>query len=168
MVLLFMLFSQSSCLCVGHFTRQCDDWWIVYYGIFCLFCTFPKFFFCGVMLVCAIKKNVSSCAIPVDSVFTSIGFAGISPLIFRIIFSLGSNSERDQKSAGVFIFPGERAMVKLNCKTTSQAFHKGGGINSIWKNLVTGLVSVMIIIGLVALPNKCTNPWRPDKWVIGV
>ena len=32
------------------------------------------------------KKTASSCAMPVDSVFTSIGFVGMSSLIFRIFF----------------------------------------------------------------------------------
>ena len=51
------------------------------------------------------KKTVSCCAMPVDSMFSSIGFVGMSSLIFSIIFSLGSISRRDKKSAAVFIFP---------------------------------------------------------------
>ena len=65
---------------------------------------------------------------PVDSMFTSIGFVGMSFLIFKVTFSLGSISKRDKNSAAVFILPGKCAMVKLNCSTKSQAFHKGGGI----------------------------------------
>ena len=41
------------------------------------------------------KKTGSSCAIPVDSMFTSIGFVGMSSVIFKIIFSRGSISKRD-------------------------------------------------------------------------
>ena len=74
------------------------------------------------------KTTVSSCAMPVDSIFTSIGFVGMSSLIFRMTFSFGSISNRDKKSAAVFIFPGMCAIVKLNCNTKSQTFHKGGGI----------------------------------------
>ena len=85
------------------------------------------------------KKTVSSCAMPVDSMFTSIGVVGISSLIFKIIFSLGSISNRDKKSAAVFIFPGMCAIVKLNCSTKSHAFHRGGGIIFVWKNLVSDL-----------------------------
>ena len=103
------------------------------------------------------KKTVSSCAMPVDSMFTSIGFVGMSSLIFKKIFSFGSISNRDKKSAAVFILPGMCAMVKLNCNTKSQAFHNGGGIIFVRKNLVTDLLSVMMITGLVAPQNICPN-----------
>ena len=39
------------------------------------------------------KKTGSSCVMPVDSMFTSIGFVGVSSLIFETIFSLGSISK---------------------------------------------------------------------------
>ena len=61
------------------------------------------------------KKTSSSCAMPVDSMFTSIGFVRTSSLIFYKIFSLGSFSKRDKKSAAVFMFPGGFSIVKLNC-----------------------------------------------------
>ena len=48
-------------------------------------------------------------------------------------------------------------MTKLNCSTKTQAFHKDGGINFVWRNLVTDLLSVMIITGLVAPQNICPN-----------
>ena len=73
------------------------------------------------------KKTGSSCAMPVDSMFTPTGFVGMSSLIFKIIFPFGSTSKRDKKSAAVSIFPGMCAMVKLNCNIKSQTFHKGGG-----------------------------------------
>ena len=76
-----------------------------------------------------LKKSGSSCARPVDSMFTSIGFVGMSSLIFKIIFSLGSISKRDRDSVAVFTFPGVCAIVKLNCSTKLQAFHKDGGIS---------------------------------------
>ena len=101
------------------------------------------------------KKTGSSYAIPVDSMFTSIGFVGMAFLIFKSIFSLGSISEQNKKSAAMFIFPGMCAMVKLNCSTKSQSFHKGGEINFVWKNLVTDLLSVMMITDLVAPHNIC-------------
>ena len=102
-------------------------------------------------------KTCSSCAMPVDSIFTSIGFVGMSSLFFNVfpIFSLGSISRRHKKSAAVFIFPGMCAIVKLNCSTKSHAFHRGGGIIFVWKNLVTDLLSVMMITGLVAPQNIC-------------
>ena len=102
-------------------------------------------------------KTCSSCAMPVDSKFTSIGFVGMSFLIFRNFFSLGSISNRDKKSAAVFTFPGMCAIVKLNCSTKSQAFHRGGGIIFVWKSLVTNLLSVMIFTGLVAPQKICPN-----------
>ena len=74
------------------------------------------------------KKNSSSRAMPVDSMFTSIGFVGISSLLFRIICSLGFIFKRDKKSAAVFTFPGMGAIVKFDCSTKSQAFHMSGGI----------------------------------------
>ena len=90
------------------------------------------------------KKTDSSCAMPVDSMFTSIGFVGMPSLILNF-FSLGSSSKRDKKSAAVLIFPGMCAIGKSNCNTKSQAIHKGGGIIFVWKNLVTDLLLVMII-----------------------
>ena len=102
-------------------------------------------------------KTCSSCALPVDSLFTSIGFVGMSYLIFKIIFLLGSISNRDNVSAAVLFFPGMCAIVKLNCSKKSQAFHRGGGIIFVWKNLVTDLLSVMIITDLVAPQNICPN-----------
>ena len=74
------------------------------------------------------KKTGSSCAMPVDSMFTSIGSVGMTSLIFKIIFSLGSNSKPVEKTAAVFIFPRLCAIVKLYCSTKLQQFHKGGGI----------------------------------------
>ena len=32
------------------------------------------------------KKTGSSCAMPVDSIFTLIGFVGMSPLVFKFTF----------------------------------------------------------------------------------
>ena len=103
------------------------------------------------------KKTVSSCAMAVDSMFTSIGFVGMSSLIFKINFSFGSISNRDKISAAVFIFPGMCAIVKLFCSTKSHALQRGGGIIFVWKNLVTDLLSVMIITGLVAPQNTCQH-----------
>ena len=94
------------------------------------------------------KKTVSSCAAPVDSMFTSIGFVGMSSLIFKIVFTFGSVFNRDNKSAAEFIFPGMCAIVKLNCSTKSHALHRCGRIVFVWKNPVTDLLSVMIITGL--------------------
>ena len=93
--------------------------------------------FCGLVLVCDVKKTSSSCAMPIESMFLSIGFVGMSSPLFRVILSLGSISKRDKKSSAMFSFPGMCAMVKLNCNTKSQAFHKGGRIIFVWKNLVT-------------------------------
>ena len=94
------------------------------------------------------KKTGSSYGMPVYSIFTSICFVGMSSLIFKFNFSLGSIYKWDKKSAAVFIFPRMCAIVKLKCRTESQAFHKGGGIIFVWKNLVTDLLSVMIMTGL--------------------
>ena len=83
------------------------------------------------------KKTSSSCAMPVDSMFTSINFVGMSSPPLRIIFLIGSISKRHKKSAAVFIFTGMCEKVKLSCSTKSQAFHKGGAISFVCKNLVT-------------------------------
>ena len=42
------------------------------------------------------KKTLSSCALPVDSMLSSIGCAGTPSLILKIIFSFGSDSKRDR------------------------------------------------------------------------
>ena len=109
------------------------------------------------------KKTVSSCSMPVDSMFTSIGCVGMSSLIIKIFFSLGSFFNRDKKSAAVFSFPRMCATVILNCSTKSQAVHRGGGIIFVWKNLVTDLLSVMTIAGLVAPQNICPNSSKAMK-----
>ena len=57
-------------------------------------------------------KTGFSYAMPVDSKLTSMEFVGMFSLIFKIMFSLGSVSKRDKKSAAVFFFPGMCAMVK--------------------------------------------------------
>ena len=101
------------------------------------------------------KTTGSSCAMPVDSMFTSIDCVGLCSLIFRIIFSLGSICKQDKKSAAVFILPGMCAMVKLNCNTKPQVSYKGGGIIFVRKNLVKDFLSAMIISGLVAPQNIC-------------
>ena len=46
-------------------------------------------------------------------------------------------------------------MVKLNCNTKPQTFHKTGGTFFVGENLVTDLISVKIIAGLVATQNVC-------------
>ena len=89
---------------------------------------FPAFFFYFSCASVLSKKAGFSCAIPVDSMFTSIDFVGMSSLIFRNIFSSASISKRDIKSAAVLNFPGMCAIVKLNYSTNSLAFHKGRGI----------------------------------------
>ena len=43
------------------------------------------------------EKTGSSFALPVDSMFTSIGFVGMSSLIFKIFLTFGSICERDRK-----------------------------------------------------------------------
>ena len=48
-----------------------------------------------------LKKTGSSCAMPVGSMFTSNGFVGMSSLISKIIFSLGSISKLNKKPAAV-------------------------------------------------------------------
>ena len=103
------------------------------------------------------QKTGSSCAMPVDSMFTSINFVGMSSLIFKMIFSFGFVSKRDKKSAAVFFLPGMSAMVKLNCNTKSQAFHNSGRIIFVWKNLLIDLLSVMMVTGLVVPQKICPN-----------
>ena len=65
------------------------------------------------------------------------------------MFSLRSITNRDKYSAAVFIFPGMCAMLKLNCNTNTQAFHKGGERIFVSKYLVADLLSLVIISGFV-------------------
>ena len=84
-----------------------------------------KVIFWGLVLVCGIQKD----RIPLRKACGfNVHFVGMSYVNFKIILSLGSISEQDKKSAAVFIFPGMCAIVKSNCNTQSQAFHKCGGI----------------------------------------
>ena len=100
------------------------------------------------------KGTGTTCALPVDSMFTSIGFVGMSLLIFRFIFSLGSISNPVKKSSAVFFFPGMCAMRKSKCTTK---FHKGAGIHFVGRNLLTDLLYDLIITGLVAPQKICPN-----------
>ena len=95
------------------------------------------------------EKRRSFCAVPVDSVLTSIGCVGTSSLILGVIFSFATDSKQDKKSAVVSILPRMCAMVKSNCRTNSHAFQNGGGSNLVWKNFVTDLLSVLMITSFV-------------------
>ena len=68
-------------------------------------------------MVCSIKEDrfflCNACRLNVYS----INFVGMSSLIFKTVFSFGSISNRDKKSAAIFNFPGMCAIVKLNCST---------------------------------------------------
>ena len=89
-------------------------------------------FFCGLLLIYAVEKDwfflCDACGL------TTLGFVGISFLIFRTIISLVSIWNRIKKSAARFVFPGNFAVVKFNCNTKSYAFYKGGGIIFVWRN----------------------------------
>ena len=155
---LIVICSQFLCLCVVQLrnnTTLMTDGVLVWQFMSVLYAS--KFFSVDSCWSVMIKKTDSYCAVPVDSMFTSIGFVGTCSLIFRIIFSLGSSSKRDMESAVVFILSGTCAMVKLNCGTKSKAFHKGVGNIFVWKNLVTDLLSVMMITGFVVPQNLCPN-----------
>ena len=52
----------------------------------------------------------------------------LSSVLSNLFFSSGSKSNRDEKSATAFFYPWMCAMVKLNCKTTFQDFHKSGRV----------------------------------------
>ena len=43
------------------------------------------------------KKTISFSAMPVDPIFTSISFVGMSFLILKFVLSLGSISKKDEK-----------------------------------------------------------------------
>ena len=105
------------------------------------------------------KKIGSSCAMPVNYTFTSINFVGMCSRIFKIVFSSGSIFNRDKKSDAVFILPGKCANSP-NYNTELQAFVERGGTIFVLKNLMTDLMSVMIITGLVAPQSICPNFMR--------
>ena len=75
------------------------------------------------------KKTGSTCAMPLDSMFTSISVFGMPSLILTNIFFFGSICEPDKKSAAVFNFPGMCSILNIYCSKKLQSFHKGGGIN---------------------------------------
>ena len=106
------------------------------------------------------KKTDYSCAMPVDSMFRSIDSVGMSSLVFMFIFSSGFIFNPGCKPGAVFIISGMCALVTLICNTKLQVFHKGGGIDSVRKNWVTDLLSVMTITGLIAPQTTFTNSLR--------
>ena len=130
--------------------------WHGYEGRFSVY-SIAFFVFCGAIAVLSMairrhlsqKKTRSSSAILVDSMLTSIGCVGTFSFISRKVYSVGSDSRRDKKSTAEFILPGLCARVKLNCTTKSHAIHDGGGVILACKNLVTGLLSVIIMKGFV-------------------
>ena len=69
------------------------------------------------------KKTDSSCALHVDSRFTSIGFVGNSSPSLRTVILLGSSFNQAKKFVSVIIFPAESGVVKMNCNTKTKAFH---------------------------------------------
>ena len=68
------------------------------------------------------KKIASSCAMPVDSLLTSIGFVGLSSPVCRI-FSLGSIFEWDRKSCSSVHFPWNMCNVKMKLQYESEAIN---------------------------------------------
>ena len=62
---------------------------------------------------------------PVDSLFTSIGFVGMSLKIFDQFFQKRLFFNLTKRTAAELFCPGICAMVKLNGNTEWQAFHKG-------------------------------------------
>ena len=104
----------------------------------------------------SVLKTVSLDAMPFDSMLTSIGLTVMSLRILRTILSFGSASTFGGETAPVFNFPGMCAITKLICNTKSRAFQSGGGF-LVWKNLVTDLLSVLMMAGLVAPQQMCPN-----------
>ena len=84
--------------------------------------------------------------------WTSIGSVGTSSLNFRI--------KRDKKSAEVFILPGTFAIVRLNCNSKLHAFHNGGGINLVWKKVVTTLLYAMMILSFGDPQKTCRKSFN--------
>ena len=62
-----------------------------------------------------------------DSMFTSIGFVGMSSLNFRSSFSIGSFSKRDKKAATVFFSGNVR-------KGKTKLHEEIAGLPSGWRN----------------------------------
>ena len=73
---------------------------------------------------------------------------------YFFLYSFVSISKRDKKNLLRCSFS-LQGVVKFICKTKSLALHKGGGIFFVRKNLVTELISVMMITGVVAPQTIC-------------
>ena len=103
------------------------------------------------------KKNCSSSATSEEDVVTSMFVVCTSSLILSWIFSVTFISNCERKSGVVFTEPTICAFLMLNCSTKSHAFHKDGGTTFVWKNSVTELLSVRMIVGFVASYKMCAN-----------
>ena len=88
---------------------------------------------------------------------SSIGVVWISSLFLRRIFSVTLSSSLERKSAEVLTEPAMCAILKLNCKTYSQAFQSAGGIAFVWKKHVTDSLSERTIVCFVATQRMCAN-----------
>ena len=98
MVLLIVLYSQLLCFCVGDLHNNTlmtgGSLGMAFRASSLRFQSSFSVVSCWSVVS---KKTGSSCAMPVDSMYTSIGFVGLSSLIFKIIFSIGSFAKRDKK-----------------------------------------------------------------------
>ena len=64
---------------------------------------------------------------------------------------------RERKSATVLTESTRCAILTLNCITHLHAFHKDGGIASVWKNRVTDLSSFRTIVSFVVYDKLCAS-----------
>ena len=103
------------------------------------------------------KKNCSYTATSEEHVVTSMPVVWMSSRILRRIFSMTMSSSLDKQLAAVLTEPAISGIIKLNCNTSSHAFHNDGGIALVWKNRVTDLLSGWTIFGFVVSHRMCAN-----------
>ena len=80
-----------------------------------------------------------------------------------LFLSFGSASSFNRKTVAVFSFRRICAFTELICNTKSHTFHSGGGIILVWRNLVSDLLSVILLVGFVAPHKLCPNSFSAKQ-----
>ena len=162
MVRLIVLWSQLLCLCIVHLRKNTTLWLLMYrvvwHFVFFLYAC-KVLFLCSRVGFCRVKKDrffwCNACEFNnhIDRFFLNV-LSNFKEYFFIRVYSYA----RSKRCCAVhFSWNVCNGKIIMQYKI-ALAFHKGGGIVFVWKNLVIELLSVMIITGLVS-PQKYSSEY---------